>query len=53
MRTPQNWKKKSPTCFDKTAILYSIVSKQVGAFFQIFVAFSEKLNFNFDFYNNF
>ena len=30
MRRPQNWK-KSPTCFDKTAI---------------FVDFSEKLNFN-------
>ena len=32
--------KKYPTCFD----VYSVTSKQVGDFFQIFVAFSEKLN---------
>ena len=35
MRRPQNWK-KSPTCFSV---------KTNGIFFQIFVAFSEKLNF--------
>jgi hypothetical protein len=38
--------KKSPTCFDKTAVFTKYLSaKQVGYFFQICVAFSEKLNF--------
>ena len=44
MRRPQNWK-KSPTCFDKAAVLLSSV-KTSGTFFQIFVGFSEKLNFS-------
>ena len=44
MRRPQNLKKSS-TCFDKTVFLLSSV-KTSGRFFQIFVAFSEKLNFN-------
>ena len=35
--------KKSPTYFD----IYSVTSKHVGDFFQIFEAFSENLNFNF------
>ena len=35
------FKKKSPTSFD----VYSVVSKQVRDFFQIFVAFSEYLTF--------
>ena len=43
MRRSQNLK-KSPTCFDKTAFLLNSV-KTSGRFFQIFVAFSEKLNF--------
>ena len=38
-------RKKSPICFDKTAVFFSIASKQVGDFFKNFVAFSEKLNF--------
>ena len=33
---------KKSTCFE----IYSVASKQVGDFFQIFVAFSENLNFN-------
>ena len=41
MRRPQNLKSSS-TCFD----VYLIASKQTGDFFQIFVACSEKLNFN-------
>ena len=36
--------KKSPTCFDKTLVLLSSI-KTSGRFFQIFVAFSEKLDF--------
>ena len=36
---------KSPTCFDKTAVLLSSV-KTSGRFFQIFVPFPEKLDFN-------
>ena len=40
MRRPQNWK-KSPNCFDKTALF----TQCRGRFFQLFVAFSEKLNF--------
>ena len=44
MRGPQNLK-KSPTCFDKTAVCTHSV-KSSGRFFQIFVDFSEKLNFN-------
>ena len=45
MRRPQDLK-KSPTCLDKTIVFSSVASKQVGGiFFQIFVAFSEKLNF--------
>ena len=31
-----------PTCFD----VYSVASKHVGDFFQIFLAFLENLNFN-------
>jgi hypothetical protein len=42
LRRPQNLK-KSPTWFNKTAVLSSI--KTSGRFFQTFVAFSEKLNF--------
>ena len=37
--------KKSPTCLEKTVFLLSSV-KTSGIFFQIFVAFSEKLNFS-------
>ena len=36
--------KKSPTGFDKTAVFTKYV-KTSGRFFQIFVAFSEKLDF--------
>jgi hypothetical protein len=43
MRRPQNLK-KSPACFDKTAVLLSSV-KTSGRLFQIFLAFLEKLNF--------
>ena len=48
MRRPQNLE-KSPTCFD----IYSVNVKTSGRSFQIFVAFSEKLNFTtfrFDFH---
>ena len=38
--------KKSPTCFDKTAFFSQYSVKTSGIFFQIFVAFSEKLDFN-------
>ena len=45
MRRPQNWK-KSPTCYGKKSFFTQYISsKQVGDFFQIFVAYSEKLNF--------
>ena len=44
MRRPQNWK-KSPTCFDKQPFFSVCSVKTSGRFFQIFVAFSEKLNF--------
>ena len=45
MRNPQDLK-KSPTCSDKTAdFTQSCQTKQVGDFFQIFLTFSEKLNF--------
>ena len=44
MERPQNLK-KSPTCFDKTAVFTQNV-KTSGRFFQIFVTFSEKLDFN-------
>ena len=37
--------KKISHLFD--SCFYSVVSKQVGDFFQIFVAFSEKLNFTY------
>ena len=36
------FEKKSTNSFD----IYSVVSKQLGDFFIIFVAFSENLNFN-------
>ena len=36
------FEKKSPTCFDKTAVLLSGV-KMSGRFFRIFVTFSEKV----------
>ena len=42
MRRPQNLK-KSPTCFDETAVFTQY--KTSGRFLQIFVAFSEKLDF--------
>ena len=42
MRRPQNLK-KSPTGFDKTVLTQFI--KPRGTFFQIFVAYSEKLDF--------
>ena len=38
------FEKKSPTCFDKIAVLLSSV-KTSGRFFRIFVPFSEKLDF--------
>ena len=41
MRRSQNLRKKSPNSFD----IYSVLSKQLGIFFIIFVAFSENLNF--------
>ena len=44
MRRPQNLK-KSPTGFDKTAVFLLSSVKTSGRFFQIFVAFSEKLDF--------
>ena len=45
MRRPQNLK-KSPTLEGQNSWFYSVASKQVGDFFfQIFVAFSEKLIF--------
>ena len=45
MRKPQNLK-KSPTGFDKTAVFTQLSSvKTIGRFFQVFVAFSEKLDF--------
>jgi hypothetical protein len=49
MRRPQNLK-KSPTCFDKAAVLtkqlFLLSSiKTNGRFFQFFVVFSGKLNF--------
>ena len=43
-RRPQNWKKISHL-FWQNSCFYSVVSKQVGDYFQIFVAFSENLNF--------
>ena len=45
MRRPQNLK-NLPFVLTKQLFLLSIV-KTSGRFFQIFVAFSEKLNFNF------
>ena len=47
MRMPQNLEKKSPTCFDKTAVLLSSV-KTSRRFFQTFGPFSEKLDFKAD-----
>ena len=41
---PQNWKKIAHL-FWQNSCFYSVVSKQMGDFFQTFVAFSEKLNF--------
>ena len=43
MRRPQNLK-KSPTGFDETAV-FTQQRQNSGKFFQIFVAFSEKLDF--------
>ena len=43
MRRPQNLK-KSPTCLTKQLFLLSSI-KASGRYFQIVVAFSEKLNF--------
>ena len=40
MERPQNLK-KFPTCFDKTAVSYSVVSKQVGDFFKILCPFQK------------
>ena len=44
MRRTQNLK-KNPTCFDKTAVFTQQCQNKREIFFQIFVAFSEKLNF--------
>ena len=44
MRKPQNLKKNLPPVLTKQLILLSS-TKQLGDFFQIFVAFSEKLDF--------
>ena len=44
MRRPQNLKKIS-NLFWQNSYFYSVASKQVGDFFQIFVTFSEKLDF--------
>ena len=45
LRRLQNLKKSS-TCFDQTVVFTQLSSvKTSGRYFQIFVAFSEKLNF--------
>ena len=43
MRRPQ----KISHLFWQNSCFYSVASKEVGDFFQIFVAFSEKLNFSY------